>query len=424
MPVMEMPVMEMPATEMPATEIPVAEMPVTESPVTEMPVMEIDEPETAAHVPEESVTPDLDEPVVTQEELPAEELNFGDAVSVEPSVDVAVESSLDVVSSADADSDMQVSDSESVPVTETGSDYEPALVDDGQDLTVTEEVSERESPAIDTATVDVAMPGGENEFGNYIRDILECNRLRLYFQPIPALVADINNCFEVLARFVGPDERLIMPGEVFEKAGSAALSAELDRRIVEAAIIKLSDSEISDMKLFVKLTRQSVTDYDFPVWVMGKLKEYGVKAGRLVFEVDEKTMEEELKNLSMLSRALSAMGCMVSIEHYRMQSDPECLDQVHVDYLKIDRQLVHEIGSNQEHLGTVEKIMELARSRNLLTVAEGVEKPEDLAKLWELGVSQAQGFFIYEPSGEADMEMPGSEDEDKEVDGKATYTHG
>ena len=415
------------------------EMPVAESPVAEMSLMDIDEPATAAYTPEESVAPDLDEPDVTPEESPAEELNFVDAVSVEPSGDVAVESSLtsldqqcedkvevqslDVVSHTDADTDTQVPGSESVPATEAGSDFELAP-DDVQEVTVTEDVSKLESPATNTATVDVAMSGGENEFGDYIRDILECNRLRLYFQPIPALVADINNCFEVLARFVGPDERLILPGEVFEKAGSAAMSGELDRRIVEAAIIKLAGSEISEMKLFVKLTRQSVTDHDFPVWVMGKLKEYGVKASRLVFEVDEKTMEEELKNLSMLSRALSAMGCMVSIEHYRMQSAPECLDQIHVDYLKIDRQLVHEIGSDQEHLGTVEKIMELARSRDLLTVAEGVEKPEDLAKLWELGVSQAQGFFIYEPSGEPDMEMTGSEDEKKEANGKATYTHG
>ncbi len=404
-----------------------------------MPVMEIDEPATAAHAPEESLTPDLEEPVVTQEELPAEELNFGDAVPDEQSGDVVVESSLalmdeevedvvevqslDAVLPADTDTDTQVQDSETVPAMETGGDYEIAPVD-VQEVAVAEDVREQELSGNDTATVDVSIPDGGNEFGDYIRDILECNRLRLYFQPIPALVADINNCFEVLARFVGSDERLIMPSEVFEKAGSAAMSAELDRRIVEAAIIKLADSEISDMKLFVKLTRQSVTDHDFPVWVMGKLKEYGVKAGRLVFEVDEKTMEEELKNLSMLSRALSAMGCMVSIEHYRMQSAPECLDQVHVDYLKIDRQLVHDIDSNNEHFGKVAEIMELARSRDFLTIAEGVEKPEDLAKLWELGVSQAQGFFIYEPSGEADMEMPGSEDEDKETNGKATYTNG
>jgi EAL domain-containing protein (putative c-di-GMP-specific phosphodiesterase class I) len=157
---------------------------------------------------------------------------------------------------------------------------------------------------------------------------------------------------------------------------------------------------------------------------MGKLKEHGVKAKRLVFEIDEKTMQKELKNLSMLSRALSAMGCMVSIEHYRMESAPECLDELHVDYLKLDRHLVHEIGSSQEHLGTVTNIMELARSKGYLTIAEGVEKPEDLAKLWELGVSQAQGFFIYEPSGEANMDMTGSDDDNKEVNGKATFTHG
>ena len=411
------------------------------APAMDMSLLEIDAPVTAESAPEEGVMPDLVEPVVTQQEAPAEELNFSDVVPVEQPVDVALESpparmeqqsehggvveaqSQDVVSPADADSGVQAPVSDGVAVMETGSGNETAPVD-VQEAAVAEAVSETESSGNNAETVDVAMPDGGNEFGDYIRDILECNRLRLYFQPIPALVADINNCFEVLARFVGQDERLILPGEVFEKAGSAAMSVELDKRIIEAAIIKLAESEIKDMKLFVKLTRQSVTDHDFPVWVMGKLKGHGVKAGRLVFEVDERTMQEELKNMSMLSRALSAMGCLVSIEHYRMESAPECLDQIHVDYLKIDRQLVHAIGTNQEHHGIVGKIMELAVSRGYLTVAEGVERPEDLAKLWEFGVSQAQGYFIYEPSGEVDTEMTGSEDEDKEDDGKATFTHG
>ena len=411
------------------------------APGMEMSLLETDAPVTAESAPEEGVMPDLVEPVVTQQEAPAEELNFSDVVPVEQPVDVALESpparmeqqsehggvveaqSQDVVSPADADSGVQAPVSDGVAVMETGSGNETAPVD-VQEAAVAEAVSETESSGNNAETVDVAMPDGGNEFGDYIRDILECNRLRLYFQPIPALVADINNCFEVLARFVGQDERLILPGEVFEKAGSAAMSVELDKRIIEAAIIKLAESEIKDMKLFVKLTRQSVTDHDFPVWVMGKLKGHGVKAGRLVFEVDERTMQEELKNMSMLSRALSAMGCLVSIEHYRMESAPECLDQIHVDYLKIDRQLVHAIGTNQEHHGIVGKIMELAVSRGYLTVAEGVERPEDLAKLWEFGVSQAQGYFIYEPSGEVDTEMTGSEDEDKEDDGKATFTHG
>ncbi|MBT8122685.1 MAG: hypothetical protein KJO10_09145, partial [Gammaproteobacteria bacterium] len=222
----------------PVTESPVTEMPVAEMPATEMPVMEIDEPAIVAHAPEESVAPDLEAPVVTQEELPAEELDFGDAVSVEQSSDVALESSqadteqacedimevqsMDVESPADVDTDTQVPDSESAPATEISNDLEIAPVD-VQEVTAADEVSKGESSANTAATVDIAMPDGGNEFGDYIRDILECNRLRLYFQPIPALVADINNCFEVLARFVGPDDRLIMPGEVFEKAGSAAM---------------------------------------------------------------------------------------------------------------------------------------------------------------------------------------------------------
>ena len=153
-----------------------------------------------------------------------------------------------------------------------------------------------------------------------------------------------------------------------------------------------------EMTLFIKLTRQSVADHNFPLWVIGKIKEYSINPEQLVFEIAENTLQTNLKNLSMLTKALHTIGCKIAIEHYKMSTKPQHLLHIHTDYLKIDSSLVEGISRKGESLEKVTAIMAIAKENNYITIAEGVENPTALAILWELGVSLAQGYFIQAPT--------------------------
>ena len=71
---------------------------------------------------------------------------------------------------------------------------------------------------------------------------------------------------------------------------------------------------------------------------------------------------------------------------------------VHTDYLKIDRELVGNVEKRGESLAKVAAIIDLATKNNYITIAEGVESPECLAMIWELGISMAQGYFVQVPA--------------------------
>jgi diguanylate cyclase (GGDEF)-like protein len=272
---------------------------------------------------------------------------------------------------------------------------------------------------------ELCVPGSNTRQAEIVDAVLAENRIKVYYQPISNLRENAITCFEVLTRVVDENNDIILPGEFFTMAANSGKAAEVDRHVIESVLRTLTEMPDPDMKLFIKLTRQSVACPDLPVWISDKLDVYNINPGQLVFEVAERVMDSELKNLSRLSMALNKIGCKIAIEHYRLETRPQHLHHIHPEYLKIDSGLVQNIGNKGGCLAKVNEIMDLAKLNNVMTIAEGVENPACLAILWELGVNLAQGYFISAPAGKANFDIYDVDSGQDEVTGdKATYTIG
>jgi anti-sigma regulatory factor (Ser/Thr protein kinase) len=68
-----------------------------------------------------------------------------------------------------------------------------------------------------------------------------------------------------------------------------------------------------------------------------------------------------------------------------------------VKYLKIDRSFITKMDVKPRHLAVVSTILSLARSLNMVAIAEGVETPGELHELFRLGCQQFQGFIAAKP---------------------------
>jgi diguanylate cyclase (GGDEF)-like protein len=270
---------------------------------------------------------------------------------------------------------------------------------------------------------ELHLPDTHAHSAGTVDRILAENRLKIHYQPISNLRENTIDCFEVLTRVVDENDNVILPGEFFAMAVNSGRAMEVDRHVIECALWKLADKPNPDIKLFIKLTENSVASHDLPAWIASKLDEFRVNPGQLVFEVPEQVMESDLKNLAQLSRELNKIGCRIAIEHYRLETKPQHLHHIHPEYLKIDKGLVQNINKKGPGLAKVNEIMDLAKMNNLKTIAEGVETPACLAMLWELGVTLAQGYLISEPSGSANFDVfDGGSDDEAANHGKAVFT--
>ena len=81
------------------------------------------------------------------------------------------------------------------------------------------------------------------------------------------------------------------------------------------------------------------------------------------------------------------------------------LARLELDMLKIDRSLVHQVvHCDQRAIELVTELASLAAERSMLVVAEGIEDPNELNQLTDLGCDLAQGYFLGQPglAAEAD----------------------
>ena len=269
---------------------------------------------------------------------------------------------------------------------------------------------------------DLDVQSRNDGHAELVSKILDEDRIKIYYQPISSLLEKESHCYEVLTRIIDEDGNIILPGEFFSMAINSGMAMDVDLHVINNIMRMMSENPDQPMTLFLKLTRQTVASQDFAVWLMEKVRDYRIDPQKLVFEVAEGLLQNELKNLSMLSKALNSIGCKLAIEHYRMDTQPQHLQHIQADYLKIDSGLVQNISNKGKCFTKVAEIMEVARSNNFITIAEGVESPACLAILWELGVSLAQGYFIQAPAGDMAFSEEGSEEQATDDDGnKATF---
>ncbi|MFP4130109.1 MAG: EAL domain-containing protein [Halorhodospira sp.] len=80
------------------------------------------------------------------------------------------------------------------------------------------------------------------------------------------------------------------------------------------------------------------------------------------------------------------------------------LQELPLDYLKVDRSFVQRIGETRASEGIIEAVLAMARHLGLRVIAEGVETAEQAAFLQGRGCEVGQGFYWAKPLPAAEIE--------------------
>jgi EAL domain-containing protein (putative c-di-GMP-specific phosphodiesterase class I) len=118
-----------------------------------------------------------------------------------------------------------------------------------------------------------------------------------------------------------------------------------------------------------------------------------------VFEITER---ETVKNISLLAHFIMKLkneGFMFAIDDFGSGfSSFHYIKNFPIDFIKIEGDFIRNILSDDVDKAFVKSALTLAEGLNIRTVAEYVENGEVLASLKELGVDDAQGYFIDKPA--------------------------
>jgi diguanylate cyclase (GGDEF)-like protein len=235
-----------------------------------------------------------------------------------------------------------------------------------------------------------------------LREGVERGEFLFDYQPIVHLQTERVIGLEALARWNHPRRGRLRPAEFIELAETSWLIEPLTMLLLDRAIADWAQTDhLSRAPVAVNLSSKSLRDPNLPDVIADLLRLHGAPPSALTLElVDDALVLDTPRAIASLSR-LRTMGVCLAIDDVNIESSSTSyLRRLPIDRLKMGRMAVTRL---QHAEAAVRSLIELAHSRGLGVVAEGVESSEQQDRLRALGCDAAQGYFIAAPATVSEM---------------------
>jgi len=244
----------------------------------------------------------------------------------------------------------------------------------------------------------------ERELGH----ALDRGQLSLHYQPVLQLHDSRVTGLEALLRWNHPTLGSVPPDVFIPVAEDTGMITEIgawviDQACAELAALRATVKGGADLSMAVNISARQLRGDSLLDTVARALMHHALPASSLCLELTETLLMENVGMTSKLLSALRSAGVRISVDDFGTgYSSLAYLKRLPVDEVKIDRSFVSDLDADGANTSLVAAVVAIAASLGISTVAEGVEKPEQAARLHDLGCNEAQGFWFSEavPAGE------------------------
>jgi len=236
--------------------------------------------------------------------------------------------------------------------------------------------------------------------GHWLTELFHERRLLTHFQPIVE-AENPQNIFahECLLRGLDVDGGNILPVELFSAARRAGMTRELDE-LARIIAIESAGQQNLDTNIFVNFIPATVTNTaECLNSTIRAMFSSGIDPERFTYEVIESERIENLDQLLEITEFLREAGARVALDDIGSgYNSLHLLAKIKPDFIKLDRDLIVNVGRDEHHSRIASNLLELATDLNIKTVVEGVERPDQWQWLVENGADYAQGFLFAKPA--------------------------
>jgi diguanylate cyclase (GGDEF)-like protein len=229
---------------------------------------------------------------------------------------------------------------------------------------------------------------------------LDRAEIAVAYQPIVSLDSGAVSGFEALVRWERGGAGILLPTQFLEVAEKTGMMAPIGRFVLAEACRRANEWKAIDrnVRVSVNLSASELRDSTLAHEIMTLLGATGLDPSHLTIEVTERAaMTDPDETVRLLTR-LREIGVRIALDDFGTgYSSLSYLEAMPVDSLKIPKELVDGLRGDNPRTVVLGGIHALARSLGLDLIAEGVEAPEQLERLRELGYPEAQGFLLSRP---------------------------
>jgi diguanylate cyclase (GGDEF)-like protein/PAS domain S-box-containing protein len=223
----------------------------------------------------------------------------------------------------------------------------------------------------------------------------------LHYQPQINLESGEIIAVEALVRWKTEDSGTVMPGDFIPLAEETGLINEIGEWVLREGCRQAREWQnmgLSPRRMAINLSARQFSDRGFLDMVTRVLAETGLEPQWLELEITESQVMRQTEGMIMLLNKLADMGVQLAIDDFGTgYSSLSYLKRLPIQKLKIDQSFVRDITVDPNDTAIVVAIINMAKSLDLETIAEGVETAGQLALLRSKGCRMGQGFYFSAP---------------------------
>ncbi len=233
-----------------------------------------------------------------------------------------------------------------------------------------------------------------------LREAIERRELTLFYQPIVALRSGDIYGVEALLRWEHPQFGRLLPQHFVPLAEETGLIVQLGSWVLAEACRQLQVWRAAHpehtLAVSVNISGRQLQGAGLTDALRQTLASSGVEPSMVVLEITESVLMLQTDAILDRLQQLKALGVRLAIDDFGTgYSSLSYLQRFPIDILKIAKPFVEEVGQGADRSALARAIVGLGDTLKLQTIAEGIERAEQLAALLELGCPLGQGHHFW-----------------------------
>ena len=242
---------------------------------------------------------------------------------------------------------------------------------------------------------------------NEIQAILDDNRLRLQYQPISALEADGVPRYADRLSVLPPESdvegeapQVMEMEQIMQVAERFGFARQFDRIKITNFIqdILSYEGDQRALQCFISISADTMLDETFPEWIDSQLRATGIGPNQIVFELRLDNLANGFTGAVHLINLMRPQGSRFALAGVgRIDTTvQEMLKRVKPEIIKLD---MHEIDTfeDREEEEFMREIKKYAEEHNTMLIADNMESPAQLSRVWPHDIQYIQGDGIVPP---------------------------
>ncbi|OUS73149.1 diguanylate phosphodiesterase [Pseudoalteromonas sp. A601] len=251
----------------------------------------------------------------------------------------------------------------------------------------------------DTDLINNVSAGfGNQNWRKVINEVIEAERVHLVMQNIMPIGKSIKAYAEIQVRFKTEENQALPTASFLAMAEKLDMAIEIDRLIIGTSLEKIKSRNFSEKYFGINVTASSAHNDQFVIWLERRLLKDTNIASKLVFEVSEFGLQQNIKASKRFIDMVHRVGARITVERFGVGlTSFKFFRDLKPDFIKMDASYTRGLEEDKNNQYFMRLMVDLAHRIGVSVFAEGIESQEEKHIVETLCLDGVQGYYIEKP---------------------------